>query len=81
MKIRDIHKQKHVKSVLNEVQVMKKIKHPNIIQLYDSFVDKQVESQTIIKLKQAHRVNYQRAAHHQQLFPDEDGSKSEEVNT
>jgi hypothetical protein len=31
---------KHYREVMNEVEMMKKIKHPHIIQLYDSFIDR-----------------------------------------
>jgi len=32
---------------------MKKIKHPNIIQLYDSFIDRQVDKKTLKAMKDA----------------------------
>ena len=38
VKIRDQVGNKAYKDVINEVEVMKKIKHPNIIKLYDSFL-------------------------------------------
>ena len=34
---------KHYREVINEVEVMKKITHPNIIQLYDFFIDRQID--------------------------------------
>ena len=39
VKIKDQMNSKAYKDVINEVEVMKKIKHPNIIKLYDSFID------------------------------------------
>lgn len=35
---------KHYREVVNEVEMMKKIKHPHIIQLYDSFIDRQFDT-------------------------------------
>ena len=43
VKIRDQLSAKNYKEVINEVEMMKKIQHPNIIQLYDSFIDRQFD--------------------------------------
>jgi len=40
VKIKDAISRKAYKEVMNEVEVMTKITHPNIIQLYDSFIDR-----------------------------------------
>lgn len=50
---------KQYKEVVNEVKVMKKIKHPNIIQLYDSFIDRQIDNKTIRSLREAQKRNSQ----------------------
>ena len=39
VKIKEAISKKQYKEVVNEVEVMKKIQHPNIIRLYDSFID------------------------------------------
>ena len=44
VKIRDAIGNKAYKDVINEVEVMKKIKHPNIIKLYDSFLSNQLNT-------------------------------------
>lgn len=44
VKIRDQLGNKGYKEVINEVEVMKKIKHPNIIKLYDSFLAGQFDA-------------------------------------
>lgn len=41
--------QKKYKEVANEVEMMKRITHPNIIQLYDSFIDRQFDSSKLEK--------------------------------
>jgi serine/threonine protein kinase len=40
---------KHYREVVNEVEMMKKIKHPHIIQLYDSFIDRQFDTAALKK--------------------------------
>lgn len=40
---------KHYREVVNEVEMMKKIKHPHIIQLYDSFIDRQFDTVALKK--------------------------------
>lgn len=37
--------------VINEVEMMKRITHPNIVQLYEYFFDQQVDTLTIKKKK------------------------------
>ena len=44
VKIREQVGNKAYKDVINEVEVMKKIKHPNIIKLYDSFLAGQFDA-------------------------------------
>ena len=44
VKIKEAISSKQYKEVINEVEVMKKIQHPNIIRLYDSFIDKQINT-------------------------------------
>jgi len=40
VKMKDTISKKAYKEVMNEVEMMKRITHPNIIQLYDSFIDR-----------------------------------------
>jgi serine/threonine protein kinase len=40
IKMRENISVKHYREVINEVEMMKKINHPHIIQLYDSFIDR-----------------------------------------
>lgn len=35
--------------MVNEAQIMKRIRHPNIVQMYDSFFDRQTDSQRLRK--------------------------------
>lgn len=44
VKMRENISVKHYREVINEVEMMKKIKHPHIIQLYDSFIDRQFDT-------------------------------------
>lgn len=44
VKINEAITKKRYKDVINEVEMMKKIKHPQIIELYDSFIDRQLDS-------------------------------------
>ena len=40
VKLRERITAKQYREVVNEVTMMKKISHPNIIELYDSFIDR-----------------------------------------
>jgi len=40
---------KQYKQVINEVEMMKRITHPNIITLYDSFIDRQFDTHALKK--------------------------------
>jgi serine/threonine protein kinase len=40
VKMKESISKKAYKEVINEVEMMKRITHPNIIQLYDSFIDR-----------------------------------------
>ena len=40
---------KAYKQVINEVEIMKRITHPNIIQMYDSFFDHQYDTAALRK--------------------------------
>ena len=44
VKIKETISKRAYKEVINEVEMMKKIKHPNIVQLYDSFIDRQFDT-------------------------------------
>ena len=44
VKMRETISKKQYKDVINEVEMMKRIKHPHIIQLYDSFIDRQYDT-------------------------------------
>lgn len=49
VKIKETISKKEYQSVINEVEMMKKITHPNIIQLYDSFIDRQYDTDNLKK--------------------------------
>jgi serine/threonine protein kinase len=49
VKMRENISVKHYREVVNEVEMMKKIKHPHIIQLYDSFIDRQFDTAALKK--------------------------------
>ena len=44
VKLRERITAKQYREVVNEVTMMKKISHPNIIELYDSFIDRQIDT-------------------------------------
>ena len=44
VKMKESISKKAYKEVINEVEMMKRITHPNIIQLYDSFIDRQFDT-------------------------------------
>jgi len=54
---------KQYRDVINEVEVMKKIKHPNIIQLHDSFVDRQIDSASLKLLADGKSISTDVHAH------------------
>ena len=50
VKMKESISRKAYQNVINEVNVMAKISHPNIIQMYDSFLDKQYDTSALKKL-------------------------------
>ena len=49
VKMKEQISRKGYESVINEVEMMKRITHPNIIQLFDSFFDKQFDTTSLKK--------------------------------
>jgi serine/threonine protein kinase len=47
VKIKQMISKRQYNDVINEVEIMKKIQHPNIIELYDSFIDVQFDVSTL----------------------------------
>ena len=47
VKLKESFTKKQYNEVINEVEMMKRITHPNIIQMYDSFFDKQFDAKRI----------------------------------
>jgi len=49
VKMKETITHKQYKQVINEVEMMKRITHPNIITLYDSFIDRQFDTHALKK--------------------------------
>ena len=55
VKMRERISSRQYRDVINEVEMMKKIQHEHIIQLYDSFIDRQLNTKYIRTLLSAHK--------------------------